>query len=90
MSFACITKSSYLKALSWYPNSDAQRPCSTCTKTHAHYIAPFVARGESFEPRPNCTYDDDEPSQEGPRTTETLGELAPIHVGVHAEVGPLH
>lgn len=29
-------------------------------KTHAHYIAPLCARGEPFEPRPTCTYDEDE------------------------------
>jgi len=29
-------------------------------KTHAHYIAPLCARGEPFDPRPTCTYDEDE------------------------------
>ena len=27
-------------------------------KAHAHVIAPLAVRGEPFDPRPNCTYDD--------------------------------
>lgn len=41
-----------------YPcNSDAQRPCSTCVRSHAHALSHAPA-GLVLPERPECTFDD--------------------------------
>ena len=56
VSGACIYSAVALSDI--FQSSDAGRPCGTCMKAHAHVIAPLAVRGEPFDPRPNCTYDD--------------------------------
>ncbi|KAF8316768.1 hypothetical protein DL93DRAFT_2095989 [Clavulina sp. PMI_390] len=61
-----------------FPNeSDAKRPCSTCIKAHAHHIAPLCARGEPFEPRPTCTYDEDPQAAVDEEQPVTSGDPPP-------------
>jgi hypothetical protein len=37
--------------------SDANRPCSTCVRSHAHATA-HAPPGTDLPPKPECTFDD--------------------------------